>query len=418
MQGVGWPYRTLVAAAIATTAASCAAPSTPVTLDAVASRYIQLAQDLARHDPSLVDQWLSGSDPPASAPRQPVATLRAATDALVRDLDPMPRRLSGAELNRATWLAGQAHALQFAARRLLGESVPFEEEARLALGITPAPADPAAVAQARAQLERELPGAGPLNERLRAFKARFQVPEAARNRVMRAALDACREATFDFLPMPEDEQVDVAFVDGLPWDAHARYLGDHHTHIDVNGAAPLDLTRALRLACHEGYAGHHAQHIWLADELVARRGWREYGLVPGFGPALVTAEGAADAGTDLAMPPERRAGVYARMLAPVAGLERPMEDFARLVRVEQAQAAIEPLIGELAGEYLDNRLNAATTAERLESDALVASGEAFVPFIERRRTRILAYTEGRRRVIERLDGAGLAGLHGIFVPPR
>jgi len=79
---------------------------------------------------------------------------------------------------------------------------------------------------------------------------------------------------------------------------------------------------------------------------------------------------------------------------------------------------LEPLIGELAREYLDNRLTAATTAERLEKDVLVASGDAFVPFIERRRTRILAYTEGRRRVTELLDGAGLAGLHGIFVPPR
>jgi hypothetical protein len=408
----------LVAAAIATIAASCAAPSTPLTLDSVASRYIQLAQDLARHEPSLVDHWLTGSPPPASVPRQPVATLRGAADALVQDLDSMARRLSGAEQGRASWLAGQARALQFAARRLLGESVPFEEEARLALGITPSPADPAAVAQARAQLERELPGAGPLNERLTAFKVRFQVPEAARSRVMGAALDACREVTFDFFPMPEDEQVDVAFVAALPWDAHARYVGDHHTHIDVNGAAPLDLTRALRLACHEGYAGHHAQHIWLADELVARRGWREYGLIPGFGPALVIAEGAADAGTDLAMPPERRTHLYASVLAPAAGIDRPLEDFARLVRVEQAQAMLEPLIGELAREYLDNRLTAATTAERLEKDVLVASGDAFVPFIERRRTRILAYTEGRRRVTELLDGAGLAGLHGIFVPPR
>jgi hypothetical protein len=92
------------------------------------------------------------------------------------------------------------------------------------------------------------------------------------------------------------------------------------------------------------------------------------------------------------------------------------DDFARLVQIEEAQAALEPLVGELAREYLDNRVNASTTAERLEQDALVGDGEAFVPFIERRRTRILAYTEGSRLVLDRLHGSGLNGLRSLFVP--
>jgi hypothetical protein len=212
----------------------------------------------------------------------------------------------------------------------------------------------------------------------------------------------------------------VAFVDGLPWDAHARYLGGHRTRIDVDGSQPLDLTRALRVACHEGPVGHHAQHIWGADELVGRRGWREHGLVPGFGPALLLAEGAAEVGAELAMPASRRARVYRETLAPAAGLSKlDAGDFARLIRIEDAQAAIEPLIADIAREYLDNRITAATAAERLEQEALMPAPEAFVLFIERRRTRILAYTEGRRLARERLGAAGLAGLRALFVPePR
>jgi hypothetical protein len=193
-------------------------------------------------------------------------------------------------------------------------------------------------------------------------------------------------------------------------------VGAHRTYIDVNGSAPLDLTRAIRIACHEGYAGHHAQHLWLADDLVAGRGWLEYALVPGFGPALLVAEGAAEAGTDLAMPPARRVEIYGRQLASAAGLAVTKDDLERLVQVEEAQAALEPIVGELAREYLDNRLNASATVERLEQDALVADGEAFVPFIERRRTRILAYTEGKRLVVEQLHDAGLAGIRRLFVP--
>ena len=85
--------------------------------------------------------------------------------------------------------------------------------------------------------------------------------------------------------------------------------------------------------------------------------------------------------------------------------------------MEEAQAALEPLIGDIAREYLDNRINATTAAERLEREVLLPGAEAFVFFIERRRTRILAYTEGRRLVLERLGQTGLSGLHAVFVAP-
>ena len=92
------------------------------------------------------------------------------------------------------------------------------------------------------------------------------------------------------------------------------------------------------------------------------------------------------------------------------------DDFALLIRIEDAQAAIEPLIADIAREYLDNRITAAAAAERLQQEVLMIAPEAFVFFIERRLTRILAYTEGRRLARERIGAAGLAGLRALFVP--
>jgi hypothetical protein len=409
---------TSIACAAALVAAAYCAPAAPQPgLDAIASGYIGLAQDLARHDPTLIDHWLTQPAPAATASRQPVIVLQATAEALGRDLAAIQPRVSGIDAARARWLDGQTRALQLAVRRLLGESVPFDEEARQAFGMMPGRAEPTAIARARDQLERGLPGTGPLSERLPAFKARFQVPRAARDAVMRAALDACREATRDAVHLPADEEVETAFIGNLPWDAHARYLGAHRTRLDINGSAPLDLTRALHLACHEGYAGHHVQHIWLADELIAARGWREYALVPGFGPALLIAEGAAEAGAELALPPERRAAIYLGHLAPAAGLVRlTAADLERLVRVEEALAALEPLIADIARDYLDGRMNAAAAAERLEHDALVADAAALVAFVERRRTRILAYTLGRRVATDRVAASGFTGLHALLVP--
>jgi hypothetical protein len=391
---------------------ACAPPTPAVDVSAVASRYIQLARDLARHDPSLVDHWLV--EPPADeGPRRPVYALREQADALVRDAEETSLSTTGTDRDRTVWLQGQARALRLAAVRLLGESLPFDAEARLAFGITPTRADQFQVDRAREVLERELPGAGLLAARLSAFRVRFQVGPGRRDALMWAALEACRVATRAAIPLPEDESVEVGFVEGLPWDAHARYLGHHRTRIDVR-AGPLDLTRALRLACHEGYAGHHAQHIWAADDLVAGRGWQERALVPGFGPALLVAEGAAEAGADLAFPADHRPRVYLALLA-AAGLDVTAGDLARLVRIEEAQKALEPLIADIARDYLDNRITAATAIERLEQQVLVPDAERFLPFIERRRTRVLAYGEGRRLAGERLGRRGLAGLKTLFV---
>lgn len=415
-EGLRVEWRWLVCVAPMLLVACSPPPPTP-DIDAIASRYIHLTRELARHDPSLVDHWLTDPPPATGGGRQPVPTLHLAIDALARETSTAVPDTSGEGRIRAEWLNGQVRALRLAAQRLLGESLPFDTEARLAFGITPRRADRFQVDRAHEALERDLTGSGSLADRLVLFRARFHVPESARDVVMHAALEACRDALPETLRLPADEGIEVAFVGGLPWDGHARYLGGHRTRIEVNGSQPLDLTRALRLACHEGYPGHHAQHIWVADELLKRRGWQEHALVPGFGPALLLAEGAAEAGADLAFPAGRRAAIYRERLVPVSGLQGlSAEDFERLVRVEEAQAALEPLIGDIAREYLDNRISAGTAAERLAREALTPGSEALVFFMERRRTRILAYAEGGRLARERLASAGLPGLRALFVP--
>ena len=392
--------------------AGCAAPTAPLDLSSVASRYISLAQDLARHDPSLIDHWLTEAPPPAGA-RRPVFNIGRDIDALTEESERAVLATTGAERVRATHLQSQLKALSLAARRLLGESLPFDAEATLGLGINAERADLEQVVRARDALETELPGTGTLAGRVSAFRRRFVVPDAKRESVMRLALDQCRAATAEAMPLPSDEAVELAFVAGLPWDAHARYLGRHRTHIEVNAGRPLDLARALRLACHEGYAGHHAQYIWTADELVSARGWHEYSLVPGFGPDLVLAEGAAEAGADLAMPYERRVAVYRDHLAPAAGLRGA--DVDRLARVEVHLTAIEQLIGDIARDYLDNQIHTSDAVDRLSREALVADPEGFVMFIERRRTRVLAYSAGRRAVLHDLGPRRLAGMRDLLL---
>lgn len=390
-----------------------------LSLDVIADRYLALTTALAQHDPSLVDHWI-GPAPAPPGPRRPVAALKAGIDDLRRDVQQAAQDArSGRTVidhDRHAYLEAQADALDVAARRLLGESLPFDEEARLGLGLAPLALDTAAAHAARAALDAELPGTAPLADRLAAFRAGFTIPADRRNEVMRLALDRCRAAVAGEVPLPADESIDLVFVGGLHWDAHAAYLGGHRTRVAINAGQALDLTRALRLACHEGYPGHHVQYVWTETVLIRDRGWQEFRLVPGFGRYLLIAEGAAEAGADLAMPRDRRLAAYREVLAPAAGL--PAGDLERLVRVEDLMTPLEPVIGDIARDYLDNRINAAGAAARLTAEALVPDPEALLAFIERRRSRLLAYPAGRRLVGRAAGPEGPANLrtrllHGV-----
>jgi hypothetical protein len=87
----------------------------------------------------------------------------------------------------------------------------------------------------------------------------------------------------------------------------------------------------------------------------------------------------------------------------------------QLVRVEGLAAAAEPIVITIARDYLDGRLTSAEAADRLGGQALVSDPGSFVAFIERRRTRVLAYPLGRQLAHAMLDRTGLAGIRTLFV---
>lgn len=382
-----------------------AAPS----LDAIAEGYVRVALQLAQHDPGLIEDW-RGPQLWRPGPRQPVAPLLQRIETLQQDL----RRHSNPDTaDRRGYLAAQLAALELAAHRLLGQSVPFDDEAEKAFGRRPAPVPATRLDAGRAALERELPGAGSLVERYAAFKKRQTVDASKAEPLMRAAIAACRAVTTPALALPVGETIELAFADDSAWDAFAQYLGGHRTRITFNRRAAVDVSRVLRLACHEGYPGHHVQFMLIDDELARRRGWREFELVPAFGRHLLVTEGAAEAGAEMVFPFESRVALYRDVLLPIAGL--PPHGAARIARVEQLVWSLEPAAIDILRGYLDNRLTQAAAIDRLRHEALTLDPEALLAFAERRRTKVLAYPEGREAVWRTIGRDNLKALRALFV---
>ena len=383
----------------------------PPSLDQIGELYVRAALSLAQHDPDLVEAW-RGSATLIPGPRVPVNDIVADLQRLQRGIDQHSNDVRSAlDKSRIDYLDHQLRGLQFAASRLLGRATSIDEQARDEFGLAFSQPDAADVTRTLEEIARLLPGSGQLAGRVTAFRSATTIPGDRKQAVMQIALDACREAVAPVVDLPKDERVTIRFHKNMPWDAFARYAGEHHTTIEVNDDGPIDASRALRLACHEGYAGHHVQHL-LLDRVFGEREWPELQLTPGFGRHLLFMEGAAEVGADLAMPANRRAALYRERLFPAASLDP--KHIETLVRLEELLPALLPVVTEVGRQYLETRITQEQAIERLSTDALITNPRGTLAFIERRRARALVYGEGRRVIYSMMAARSLDGLRDLF----
>ncbi len=393
------------AAGVLLVTASCAGPEERLpTLDALAERYVRLSLELAQHKPDLVEAW-RGPDDWRPGPRRPVADARAGLTELRKALGEFEGRPPDVtERPRVAYLRGQAEALDLAARRLLGETLRFADETRLAFGVAPQIPDLRTLDAARTALDGMLTGSGPVADRHKAFRARFVLRPDRAARALEVSVAACREQTRARVSLPGDERVELKIGVDSPWDGFARYQGHHRTAIEISHRAQLDISRALHLACHEGYPGHHVQHLLIDDALVHGRRWMEFQMTPAFGPHLLVSEGAAEAAVSLAFPTESRTKLYRDVLLPLAGL--PADEAARLVHVEDLVRTLDQAIPTIVGSYLDSGISREQAITALQNEAAVLEADALIALAERRRTVVVAYPLGRRLVDAHLNRHG------------
>ena len=106
-----------------------------------------------------------------------------------------------------------------------------------------------------------------------------------------------------------------------PWSGYNWYKGRHRSVIQVNTDLPIYVDRAVDLACHEGYPGHHVYNVLLEKNLLRDRGWVEFSVYPLFSPQSLIAEGTANYGIDVAFPGRFAGRLRSRRAVPGGGLE-------------------------------------------------------------------------------------------------
>ena len=373
-------------------------------LDAAAESYVRLVLALGERDADSLDTYHGPLEWQAEA-RAAHATLpeiRASAAALAAQLaTPIPNE----DEVRRQFLIRQLAAIVARIDVVRGARLPFDEEARLLFGLdVPAVEHGPAAAAVREAIDRLLPGPGDLAARSAAYHRKFLIAPDRLPAVLARAIEGCRAATRAHLELPPSERVGVEFVRELSWSAFTRYAGGFTSRIQVNAGMPLTVDRALDLACHESYPGHHT----IASLLEGRFGGRgELLIQPLFSPQSLLHEAASSLAGQLAFPEPVRVAFERDALFPLAGFD-PAEA-ARHVRIGRLIDALYGVEADIARRYLDGSLDFPRAAAALERDALMPSADATLKFLNQYRTYAATYTIGRDALQRHLGGQPPAG---------
>jgi hypothetical protein len=381
-------------------------------LNAIGESYVRLALAAGVHDPDYIDAWYG---PPAwkteaDSVRLPIAGIRTRAAALLDSLG-VVTLLDTTELGRLrkTYIVRQLESLAARLDMLEGARLRFDEESRALYGVAAPQGDEAHFQAVIARLDTLLPGRGPVAARYVAWRRAFQVPTGKLDTVFRAAIAACRERTARHMTLPPGESFTLEYVQGKPWTGYNWYQGNYTSLIQINTDVPVYIDRALDVACHEGYPGHHVYNMMLEHALVRGKGWPEYQVYPLFSPQSLIAEGTANYGIDIAFPGADRIAFEREVLYPLAGIDPAGVD--RYAAVQDIVRELSYAVNDAAREYLEGRIDARAAAAWLERYALMSPELAAqrVRFMDRYRSYVINYNFGRDLAggyVDRESGAG------------
>lgn len=282
-------------------------------LDAFGRGYARLAFGIEKHVPGFIDAWL-GSEVERAALDPSVAP---APESLVRDAADLLESVKAldAPLLRKAYLTKQVEAMLTNARRLTGEELPYRDEVRLLFDIEPAATPEVTFDAAIAELDTLLPGDGSVQERMAAWRERYVIAPDVARRLVDVILPELRKRTRAIVDLPDEESIEIRMVQDQPWSGYNWYLGDAHSRVDLNTDLPIHAFRLTELLAHEGYPGHHTEHL-LKERLYTIDGLGEHALQLINTPECLVSEGIATVAESMLFTPEalaefRRDRVYA-----------------------------------------------------------------------------------------------------------
>ena len=378
-------------------------------MNRIAERYVKLVLAVGQHDQNYVDAFYGPEawQSEAKAEKRSLDAIKQEGASLVEQLRKL--KVSGAEeivRLRHQYLTKQLESMVARVEMLKGAKLTFDQESK-ALYDTVAPTYPESrFKQVLSRLEPLLEGSGTLAERLDQFKRDFIIPKDKLDTVFKAAIEEARLRTRKHISLPEQESFQLEYVTDKSWSGYNWYKGGGHSLIQINTDLPIYIDRAIDLACHEGYPGHHVYNALLEQRLVKERGWIEFTVYPLFSPQSLIAEGSANFGIEVAFPGAERIEFERKVLFPLAGLDPSKAE--KYYKIQDLLAQLSYAGNEAARRYLNGEINREQAAEWLVKYTLASPERAAqrVRFFDQYRSYVINYNFGQDLVKEYIEKQG------------
>ncbi|MCK4766615.1 MAG: hypothetical protein KAW12_30765 [Candidatus Aminicenantes bacterium] len=296
-------------------------------MNTIAKAYVKLAFNLEKHDRGYVDFYFGPEALKQEAQKENKTLNQIKTEAaaLIEKLENFSLKNSEQLLNqRLKSLIATLFALKVRAEMKSGKKFTFDEESKALFGAVSPTFPDDYYENILGRLDALLPGKESgknLTERYEDFRKQFIVPPEKVDAVFKAAIDEGRKRTKEHIQLPENENFLLEYVKDKPWGAYNWFKGDAVSLIQLNTDLPIYIDRALDLACHEGYPGHHVFSTLVEQKLYKEKIWLEFSIYPLYCPQSLLMEGTANFGIEVAFPPAERLKFEKEVLVPLAGID-------------------------------------------------------------------------------------------------
>ena len=371
-------------------------------MNTISEKYVKLVLEIGQYYQGYVDayygpeDWKPQSSNTLSLDSTSSASLNKTADSLLEDLE-LLGKFKATELERLRYrfLSKQLLSIKGFILMISGGNFGFDRESEILYDAKPPHFDDSHFQKIINEIDKLLPGKGSVTERWNNFRNEFIIPTDKLDNVFTAAINECKKRTLQHIQLPAEENFKVEYLNNQPWGAYNWYKGNSFSVIQVNTDLPVYLDRAIDLASHEGYPGHHVYNTLLENELVKKRGWIEYSVYPLFSPISLLAEGTANFGVEMIFPGNSAEKFEKEVLFPLAGLDSSKADL--YYRIRSLVKKLDYAMNEAARNFIDGLWDKDKTVDYLQKYKLVTKerAEQNFQFIKRYRSYVINYNLGK-----------------------
>jgi hypothetical protein len=266
---------------------------------------------------------------------------------------------------------------------LNGENFDYLDEVYRVYDIRPELVEESRFEDAHRELDGLLPagsnGDG-LAARLESWRKSWEIDAERALPILELARVETRRRTAALVDLPEDEGVEIRLVKGQPWNAYNWYLGNGRSLIEFNTDLPLQAPALIGTFAHEGYPGHHTEHMLKEMTLYRAKGYVEQAAMLLHSPAAVIAEGIATTALEMIFPGRSYHEWNLDVAFPAAHIIVEPEMAARLQEMAETLKPLRYVNGNAAILYHSGRLSREQTIEYLQTYGLTTPDRAAKSF--------------------------------------